>query len=592
MSADYPCAVPDWAARLREGRSIIPPLSRLGEGRYSEELAAEGLGLWTALRLGLVPGHPYAGEYAANWIRDIVYYWFGAQTPDGAERTVKDLLILVSKKNTKTTSAALLMLAQMVLSKRANAESLILAPTKEVADLAFRTVAQAIRLDPQLAVEYDVSESARVVRRNHPQDRRLMRVVAAETTSIAGTTATYILLDELHLWVRSSRGREVVTHVFGARVGQPDAGVIMVSTHAHEESVGLWREQLGLFRQTRDGKLDSPRLFAGYEWPAEEQKARAWEKDPSLWRLTNPNMGVLRGTSLDEMRRARSEAEVRGPEAVREWDNQFLNVELEGADGTELWAAARYWPQCADPGLGGGGLASLEKVIDRSNILVCGVDGGGLDDLLALCVLGKESRTNRWLVWVHVWAHRRLVLARYPGLTERLSEYERQGDLTWVDFEDGSDHSPRRRAYHPLHLDQLGDMISYVHSVGISPKTHAVGIDDLTMVGLTDAILDEALPSPPKPAQLARVRQGYRLMGVINSIALKAADGTLAHCGQPILGWAVGNCRLVPRGNAMTIDKAVSGRCKIDPAMAMLMAGEMLQRIPEARQVGVAEVSL
>jgi phage terminase large subunit-like protein len=47
--------------------------------------------------------------------------------------------------------------------------------------------------------------------------------------------------------------------------------------------------------------------------------------------------------------------------------------------------------------------------------------------------------------------------------------------------------------------------------------------------------------------------------------------------------WCVGNAKVEPRGNAVTITKQASGTAKIDPLMAMLNAMTLIAKSPKAR---------
>src|SRR3546814_6617062 len=77
---------------------------------------------------------------------------------------------------------------------------------------------------------------------------------------------------------------------------------------------------------------------------------------------------------------------------------KYLNVEIGLRLRRDRWRGADYWEQAADPTL------TLETLLQRSDVAVVGVDGGGLDDLYGLCVAGRERDTGRWLYWPKDWA--------------------------------------------------------------------------------------------------------------------------------------------------------------------------------------------
>ena len=64
----------------------------------------------------------------------------------------------------------------------------------------------------------------------------------------------------------------------------------------------------------------------------------------------------------------------------------------------DRWAAADFWSDAADVEL------TLDELLERCEVAVVGIDGGGRDDLYGLAVAGREKGTGVWLAWAHAWA--------------------------------------------------------------------------------------------------------------------------------------------------------------------------------------------
>ena len=103
-------ACPDWRERIRSRQSLIPfePLF--------PEVAAAKMALFTSLKLMDVTGQPTIGEACDKWLLDFAATVFGAYDAEVGEQLIKEFLLLVSKKNTKSTIAAGLMVTELALA--------------------------------------------------------------------------------------------------------------------------------------------------------------------------------------------------------------------------------------------------------------------------------------------------------------------------------------------------------------------------------------------------------------------------------------------------------------------------------------------
>jgi phage terminase large subunit-like protein len=125
-----------------------------------------------------------------------------------------------------------------------------------------------------------------------------------------------------------------------------------------------------------------------------------------------PNLGL--SITLERLVSDFEEAKQKGEEEVRIWASQHLNVEIGLALHNDRWRGADYWEAAQLDGL------TLEELLRRSEVVTVGIDGGGLDDMLGLAVLGRTKGTHEWLLWTHAWVQKDVVGLR-PEIAEKLA---------------------------------------------------------------------------------------------------------------------------------------------------------------------------
>lgn len=538
--------MPDWGDRLKAGQTIIPaPI-------YPEE-ATRALEIFKELRIPDLAGKPKFGDVSEQWVFDFVAAIFGAYDSKTGQQKINEFMLLVSKKNTKSTLAAGVMLTALILCWREEEEHLIIAPTKEIADASYKPAAAMIRADEELSAIFHVQEHIRTI--THRIDRNSLKVVAADTDTVAGKKAGRILIDEL--WVFGSRAKAdgMIMEATGGLVSRPEGFIIYLTTQADEAPAGVFKERLDYARDVRDGNvIDSKFLPVLYEFPKDMLESKAYLL-PENFHITNPNLG--RSVSKEWIEDKLKQQMNGNDGSYQKFIAKHLNVEIGLNLRNDRWAGADFWEQCA-------GSVSLDELVARSEVVVVGIDGGGLDDLLGFCAAGREAETGKWLYFHHAWAHE-IVLERRKDISDRLQDFVKDGKLTIVK-QPGDD---------VIHLCQM------VATIGeLLPEKHAVGVDAAGIGSIVEELTSEEFGISMD--QIIAIGQGWKLNGAIKTLERKLAGGQIEHDGSAMMNWCVGNARVVPVGNAIRIDKQVSGSAKIDPLMAALNATQLLMLNPES----------
>ena len=231
---------------------------------------------------------------------------------------------------------------------------------------------------------------------------------------------------------------------------------------------------------------------------------------------------------------------------------------------------------------------TLQALLKRCEVDLIGIDGGVLDDMLGVAVIGREAEATeiqvpeqndpdtgelvpahtvfrkRWLHWGHAWVHE-IALERRKEIAPRLLDFQKERDLTIV----------QRPG---LDVSQVVGIVCKVQEAGLLPEKMGIGVDG---AGITD-IVDALVAKDFNEDHIIAIQQGWKLNGAVKTTERKVAGGELVHGGRPLMAWCVGNARTVDNGNAISITKQASGKAKIDPVMALFDAVSLMALNPVA----------
>lgn len=549
-------ACPDWVQRLATGQSLVPDLP------LDEEAVKRAIAVFNLLRIPDATGQPKMEDAAGDWQRDILAAVAGSVDEDGI-RHVRQPFVLVPKKNSKTTGGGAILLTMLILEEDHNQEFHLYGPTQPIAELAFWQIVGMIRADDTgyLAKRFHIREHLKSIECRLTKSK--LKVKTFDMKVATGTIPKGVLLDELHIMSSYSYASRVIGQIKGGMITRDDSFMIVITTQSDQPPSGAFKAELQLARGIRDGRVtgDAANILPIlYEFSEAMQANRDWQ-DPACWHQVLPNLGL--SISIDRLKQEWAEAQEKGEEEIRRWVSQHLNVEVGLGLHSDRWRGADFWEGAHDAEL------TLEVLLARAEVVVAGVDGGGLDDLYGLALAGRCKVTKDWMLWTRAWVQEDVLKLR-PEIASALRDFAADGDLILCS-------EPTQD------ISEIADILEQVFGAGLLPDEAGVGLDPQGVA----ALLDELALRGIEGKQIVGVSQGFRLSSAVWGMERKLKDGTLWHCGQALLAWCVGNAKAEQRGNAVLITKETAGKAKIDPLVACFNAVKLLERNPSAEGASV-----
>lgn len=546
MAEPWSFAVPDWRERIQAGKSLVPTLP-IDEEEYKRVTR-----IFDKLRLPDVVGKPPLSEAGGEWFREITGTVLASLDRNG-DRQVPELFLMAPKKSSKTSYGAAFMDTALLVNERPRAEFLMVAPTIAIAQLAFNQAIGMIEADETNFLQKRMQVTPHLRRITDRRTKATLEIKAFDTSILTGIKPAGVLLDELHEIAKNAAAQRIIGQIRGGMIAIPESFLAMITTQSDQPPRGAFKAELDNARDIRDGKANGRTLSVLYEFPEEiARDADRW-KDRSTWWMVTPNLN--RSVTLPKLEEGLDRAERDGIAEVARWASQHLNIEIGIGLRSDRWPGAEFWRRRADDTI------TFEVLLARSEVVVVGIDGGGLDDLFGLSVLGRERDTKRWLCWAHAWCHQG-VLERRKSIASALRDFERRGELTIVDDQ----------------LDDISAIVEIVVDIKDRDMLGAVAVDPAGLGEFTDALAEAGITV--ENGLLKGAPQGYAMMNAIKTAERKLANGTLLHAPSTLMDWCIGNLKIEPTATAIRATKQNAGDAKIDPVMALFDAVTVMATNP------------
>lgn len=443
---------------------------------------------------------------------------FGWVDNEGLRRFRK-ALIVIPRKNAKTTIAAAIGDYLLALDAEPGAEVYSAATTRDQARISFDIARRMAQRSPGFCDRYGITIQKSSIDIEH--DAAFFKPLSRDADSLEGLNPSGWIIDELHAH-KTREVFDVLDEATGAR-RQPLGFII--STEG-DNAVGVFAEQVAYAQQVLEGRHEDDSYFAAiYTIDPDDD----WTQ-PESWRKANPNIGV----SVFE-----KDLEIRCRQAQKNAASQssFLTKRLNVRVGAgDAYFHMRAWNQrCFDPKL------RIEDFAGKP--CIAALDLASKTDIAAKILLFDEAVFGTFYIPEDVVEKGHPNYDVYRGWAERDLLTLTPGNI--IDFE-------------YIERDLMEDKRKFdVSEVAYDPfqATHfatRMAAEGITMVEVSQTV--RSLSEPMKEL-------GARILA-----------GRIKHDGNPALGWMIGNVVAKKDAKDNVYPRKARDENKIDGAVAIIMA--------------------
>lgn len=305
------------------------------------------------------------------WILTTLFGWLRA---DGLRR-FRVALILVPRKNGKSTLGAILSLYMLTAEGEPGAQCYSAATTRDQAKAVAEVAWEMAKRSPLLREAFGMRLGSATTRSlSVPVTASKFMPLSADANSLDGLNVSFAVIDELH-----AHKTPAVWQVIDTATSARQQPLIVVITTAGVDIGGICYQQLGYLEKVLQGVAADETYFGiNYTLDPEDDY-----RDPAVARKANPNYGI--SVIPDDLAR-KVNAASHSPAAVNNLLTKHFNVWVR-AEST--WMPMREWIGCGDPTF------SLEA-LDGVPCWI-GIDLAEVRDIAAVVLLFRPDKDH--YVW-------------------------------------------------------------------------------------------------------------------------------------------------------------------------------------------------
>jgi len=244
--------------------------------------------------------------------------------PGTDKRLIREALLFVPRKFSKTTSVASLSINDLLLGD-ANAQTYVAANSYNQAKVCFDEIRNILKsLDPKFR-HFKINRE--IIYNQRKGKTSFARCLASNPDTLDGLNASMVIVDE-YSQADSAALKNVLTSSMGARLNP----LTVVITTASDKETAPFVEMLKMYKAILRGEIENDSIFAHIFEPDVDDE----EGDPATWRKVQPHMGitVYEDFYVDAYQKALYSA----PDAL-EFRTKLLNV--FATDSTTKWIEAK-----------------------------------------------------------------------------------------------------------------------------------------------------------------------------------------------------------------------------------------------------------
>lgn len=465
------------------------------------------------------------------WLLTTIFGW---QRVDDGLRRFRVALVLVPRKNAKSTIAAVVALYMLTADGESGAQCYSAATTRDQAKAVAKIVWEMAKRSPQFTEYFGVRVGAKTTRVVEvPATASEFKPLSADANSLDGLNVSLAVVDELH--AHKTRGVwDVLETATGAR-SQP---LLMPITTAGIDLGGICYEKVTYLHKILENVLPDEEFF-GVEYTIDEGDDY---RDANSHRKANPNLGV--SVDASDLKRKARQAE-HSPAALDAFLTKHLNVWVRREAS---WMPMRQWIASGDPRL---------KMEDfKQHPCWIGVDLAEVRDIAAIVALFRPD-ADRYVAFGKYFLPKKTIqqspIAQLSGWVREGHIIETDGDQAdFLRIEDAIMDWVNGYKVREIDFDRaLAAMMGQNLKRRLLPRMGADAIENFVITVNQDV-------ATINPA-----------MQMVTSLTLA---GNFLHDGNPALNWMFSNIVVEPNYKGEVYPRKLGGKDspnKIDGPMAL-----------------------